>query len=520
MTSRLLILFSILAPAITFGQYKNVMISDKFSPNETSIMIDADHPEKLIAAANLNNYYLSADTGKTWTTKSISSAYGVWGDPALIVDAKSNFYFFHLSNPDGPAWVDRIICQKSSNAGNTWTDESFTGLNGSKVQDKPWITVNRKTNHMYVTWTQFDAYGSGLQGDSSTILFAKSVDDGLSWSDPIRINKKGGDCLDDDNTVEGAVPAIGPDGQIYVSWVGPQGIIFDKSYDDGITWMNNDKYVTSVPGGWAYSVPGIYRANGLPVTVCDTSATTSRGNIYINWTDQRNGIDNTDVWVVKSSDGGETWSDLIKVNNDNSGHHQFLSWLTIDQVTGYLYIVFYDRRNYDDTNTDVYLATSKDGGTTFTNEKISSTPFVPNETVFFGDYTNIVAYNNIVRPTWTRLHSGKLSVWTIVEEKSKPVTTANSDPFVQVDPELEVYPNPAIQETYVSFKLRDPASVTLSISDHLGREVITLIDNQQYPQGKHIVKVSVPDSRLTNGIYYYVLNAGKVRKTKRMVILR
>ena len=77
-----------------------------------------------------------------------------------------------------------------------------------------------------------------------------------------------------------------------------------------------------------------------------------------------------------------------------------------------LFFVFYDRRNYDDNRTDVYVAYSFDGGETFTNERISDSPFTPNEGVFFGDYTNIVANDSIVRPIWTRLEGGQLTIWT------------------------------------------------------------------------------------------------------------
>nr|MBK9651772.1 hypothetical protein [Bacteroidota bacterium] len=69
--------------------------------------------------------------------------------------------------------------------------------------------------------------------------------------------------------------------------------------------------------------------------------------------------------------------------------------MTVDQATGYLYFVFYDRRNYTNNQTDVYVAVSTDGGTTFINHKISQTPFVPDPNVFFGDYTNITAYNGL-----------------------------------------------------------------------------------------------------------------------------
>jgi len=76
-----------------------------------------------------------------------------------------------------------------------------------------------------MTWTQFDSYGTSNPIDSSKIMFAKSTDAGTSWSQPgqgLRIDKLGGDCVDADNTVEGAVPAVGPNGEVYVAWAGPK----------------------------------------------------------------------------------------------------------------------------------------------------------------------------------------------------------------------------------------------------------------------------------------------------------
>ena len=139
----------------------------------------------------------------------------------------------------------------------------------------------------------------------------------------------------------------------------------------------------------------------MPITSCDLSNGINRGTIYINWSDQRNGTTNTDIWLVKSTDGGQTWSLPIKVNDDNSNKQQFFTWMTIDQTSGYLYFVFYDRRNYSNDSTDVYMAISMDGGNTFINRKISQSPFFPNEGVFFGDYTNITANNGVIRPIWT-----------------------------------------------------------------------------------------------------------------------
>ena len=130
------------------------------------------------------------------------------------------------------------------------------------------------------------------------------------------------------------------------------------------------------------------------------------------WTDQSNGTDDTDVWLAVSDDEGESWSKAIRVNNDKAGKHQFLSWMEVDQSTGYIYIVFYDRRHHDDNTTDVYLAWSDNGGKSFRNVKINASSFTPTAAIFFGDYNDISVYNGRVRPIWTQLDSGRLSVWT------------------------------------------------------------------------------------------------------------
>jgi hypothetical protein len=121
-----------------------------------------------------------------------------------------------------------------------------------------------------------------------------------------------------------------------------------------------------------------------------------------------------DIWIAKSTDGGNTWSKPQRVNDDARGKQQFLSWLAVDQTTGHLYTVFYDRRAYDDFRTDVYLAVSRDGARTFSNLKISTAPFSPNSFIFFGDYSHISAHGGVVRPIWTRLDKNDLSVWTAI----------------------------------------------------------------------------------------------------------
>jgi hypothetical protein len=73
-------------------------------------------------------------------------------------------------------------------------------------------------------------------------------------------------------------------------------------------------------------------------------------------------------------------------------------------------VIYYDRRNYDNTNTDVYLARSTDGGESFTNIRISESPFEPDKKIFFGDYIGVASHNDFTACIWQRLHEGVLSI--------------------------------------------------------------------------------------------------------------
>lgn len=498
---------------------QNIEIASSNNPNEPSIAMDTAHPAYLIAGANLNNYFLSVDTGRTWTHRTLQSSHGVWGDPCIIVDTAGDFYFFHLSNPSNGNWIDRIVCQKTTDRGLNWNDGSYTGLNGTKAQDKEWCAIDPKTNTLYLTWTQFDEYGSNDPAHRSNILFSKSTDRGITWTDARQINLVDGDCIDSDNTVEGAVPAVGPEGQLYVSWAGPEGLVFNKSYDEGETWLPAEIHIDPMPGGWDYSIPGIFRANGLPVTICDHSHGPNRGTIYVNWSDQRNGPGDTDVWIAKSTDEGETWGEPVRVNNDPAGSHQFFTWMTIDQSNGNLYAVFYDRRNHPESMaTDVYLAVSRDGGQTFTNHLISDLPFIPNSNIFFGDYTNITAHKGIIRPIWTRLHEGDLSLWTALLRETQLITSTPSDNREIFQPDLTLFPNPTHDFVYVSYKVHATCQTDISVHDQEGKSLKNLMQ-QERPYGSYIEKFNVAEMNLPAGLYFITLTMdGKLISSKSFIV--
>jgi len=410
-------------PCCTFSQFKNIKLAEqledgRYPPVEPSIAINKSNPQNIVAGIVLDRVVTTTDGGSTWMDSKLNSPFGVYGDPAVISNSKGNFFYFHLADPSGKgqsedAWLDRIVCQESLDGGKSWTEGISIGNNPPADQDKPWPAVHPKKSFMCVTWTQFDKYGSKDPNCQSNIFFSKS-NNGSKWSIPVQLNEFSGDCLDKDDTAEGAVPTIGTDGKIYVAWANRGSIYFDRSFDDGKTWLQNDLLVAKQEGGWDLDIPGVDRCNGLPVLLIDNSATRYHGTLYLLWADQKNGKGDTDIWLIRSLNRGDQWSKPVRVNKDDSRTHQFLPWITVDPTNGHVYIVYYDRRNYNDNQTDVYLSYSYDGGNNFKEVKISESAFTPDAGGFFGDYTNIDAYGGVIVPIWTRMDNGKTSVWTTV----------------------------------------------------------------------------------------------------------
>lgn len=426
---------SVLVPLFFFStaraQFKNIVLAEEKEGSramvEPSITINPKDANNIIAAYSLDRIKFTNDGGNTWEEVIVTSPYGVYGDVVLESDAKGAVYFFHLSDPSGEgrsndSWLDRIVCHRSDDGGKTWDEGRSIGLNPPKDQDKPWAAIHPRKGNIVVTWTQFDKYGLDDPACQSNILVSMSTNGGKKWSDPVQLSQNPGDCIDGDNTTEGAVPTISNDGKIFVIWSNAGTLYLDRSYDDGKMWLRNDIPIAKHEGGWDMKIPGLGRCNGMPVLKIDNSTSKFHGALYALWADQGNGEDDTDVWFMRSTNFGDNWSPIARVNHEETKSHQFLPWMTVDQTTGYIYVVYYDRRAYTDNQTDVYLAYSSDGGYTFDEVKISEIPFVPTEDKFFGDYTNIAAHNGIITPIWARMDNGKTSIMTAIIKQGDLIT--------------------------------------------------------------------------------------------------
>ncbi|GEM_PF-54875 len=507
------------------SRYPNIRVdnsSQNFQPQEMSIAINPTNPNNLVAGSNKKYYFYSFDKGATWTGKTQTSQYNMCGDPCIVFDLDGVVYYGHISEP-ASYWPDRIVVHKSTDNGATWSQEYGIGyamLNATeaKNQDKEWLAVDLSgspyKNSVYVSWTEFDKYDSSNPQHKTKIRFSYTRDKGAKWSEPIVISDTMGGCLDDDNAVEGAVPAVGPNGEVYDCWAAYEKIYFDKSLDGGVTF-GKDKVIAHQLGGWTYAVSGVYRCNGMPIVCTDISNTHYRGNIYVNWSDQRNGATDTDIFFIKSTDGGQTWTSPFKVNNDTSKRHQFFCWMCVDPITAYIYIVFYDRRNTTGDATDVYVARSKDGGDTFENMLVSQSSFTPTSTVFFGDYTGIAAYNGTAYPIWSRMDNGKLSAYIAVITETVPVIHALENKSLKNFELVKSSLNPTTLQASVTIKIQTPQKLTLFIYSLQGKLLKTISKTCTHP-GEHTLRWDA--SNKGSGVCLYKISTDNTSLVQRLFV--
>ena len=85
------------------------------------------------------------------------------------------------------------------------------------------------------------------------------------------------------------------------------------------------------------------------------------------------------------------------------------------------------------------------------------------------------------------------------------------------------FPNPFNPVTSIRFGLPRAEKVRIQVFDILGKEVTTLIDNEQKQAGYHLVSWNSKDkygSEVASGLYIYRLQAGKFSQTKKMLLIQ
>jgi hypothetical protein len=519
---------------LTHSQYINIKITDGVRQiyGEEMITINPKNPEQMLVGTmgnfgfspNIMGCYYTTNAGLNWTVKGLSSTLGQLGsDPVVFTDTAGNFHYVCCVNwmVTGPN-LDKLICLTSSNGGANWNNGVLYAQLAPKMDDMPFACVDfsnsQYRNNFYMTWTLYDKYPSNNTNDSAVVAFCSSTDGGNTFSPAIRLSELAGRAAVDNSSPEGPYPCTGVNGEVYVCWPHSERVYFDRSTNGGVNWLDHDIIAARQVGGWAGQSG--FQMNYSPVIACDLSNSPYRGTIYICFADYRNGTNDRDIWVTRSTNNGNNWDSVVRVNNDSPGHNQILPWICVDPVTGYVYVVFYDGRNYTSNNADAYIARSTDGGISFQNVKVSdsSTPTIG----WLGDYICISAYNNKVRPIWTKwISSARSEVWTAIVDTfligiqpiSKEVPASYSL--------KQNYPNPFNPSTKIKFEIPEAISaesvVRLVIYDACGKEAAVIV-NEKLSAGKYEIEWNA--AGYSSGIYFYRISMGDFTETKKMVLLK
>ncbi|MCK4452776.1 exo-alpha-sialidase [candidate division WOR-3 bacterium] len=482
-------------------------------------------------------YAYSFDGGLTWGQDLFVEPEYIWdSDPGITVDTAGNFYavilsFNSTSEPNG------LFVYKSTDGGVTWSDP-VTVINGvpGVFEDKELIACDRSggpyTDNLYVTWTRFY---------STQILMCRSTDEGNSFVGPVTIS--------DINGVQWPVPCVGPNSEVYVAWVqySPGAIRFDCSTDGGETFgtditIQNVSFVS----GYIY---GDIMVFSFPAIDVDITGGPYNGNIYVAYMDYASGNTDTDIYFTCSTDGGNSWSQKTRINDDplNNGCDQFHPWLFV-APDGNIIVVFLDRR-LDSGNLlmDLYMTTSTDGGNSWSsNERITTVSSDPTARSVFstsnqplnkfpikinhpviltgragliGEYIGVTASSiNDIHPIWTDTRFGDQDVFVGVKDTSSYVQEYSSENIN--DGVLSVVPNPAQEKVIINIKMQQnrilSSTTTLKIFDTSGRIVKTFRESQNQIIWRRYNDKGV---YVGKGVYFCCLETNNLFVIKKFILL-
>jgi hypothetical protein len=112
-----------------------------------------------------------------------------------------------------------------------------------------------------------------------------------------------------------------------------------------------------------------------------------------------------------------------------------------------------------------------------------------------------------------------IDMWSRAAFKfEKLIVSVNEIETSNFDYSLEQnYPNPFNPNTMIRFTLPSASSVKLVVTDVLGNEIETIV-NEYLPAGKHTKHFD--GKNLASGIYLYTLIADKFKMSKKMILLK
>jgi PKD repeat protein len=358
------------------------------------------------------DYLESSDGGSTWGG-SVNGAGGTnSGDPTTAISLTGRQYVNFIDDPGGQGIA------YSDDDGSTWTPATIAPNPGS-LADKNHMWIDNKSTspyagNLYTAWTDFGGT------DDTQIKISRSTNNGVTWSTPLNISS----AILAGSHNQGVNIQTGPGGEVYAIWAvydswpsDESAIGFAKSTNGGVSYASATRIISNIRGIRTTETSKNQRVNSFPSMAVDISGGPHNGNIYIVWTNigvpGTNTGSDIDVYLIRSTDGGSSWSSPIRVNQDPSGQgkQHYFPWITCDKSTGELSVIFYDDRNVSSTQCEVFVASSLDAGNSWEDFKVSDVAFTPTPIPglaggYMGDYLGISALNRRVYPTWTDNRSG------------------------------------------------------------------------------------------------------------------
>ncbi len=386
------------------------------------------------------NYFLSEDAGITWGGSAQGAGGNNSGDPTTAINIDgSRMYVNYISNPGGMGLA------YSTNNGSNWSAVTVAPNPGS-LADKNHMWIDNSPSspyegNLYITWTDFGG------SNNNNIVLKSSSNGGTTWGSLINLSS----AVSAGSHNQGVNVQTGPDGQVYVVWAiydsWPQdekALGFAKSSNGGTSFTPGTRIINNIRGIRNTEVGKNHRVNSFPSMTVDISGGSFDGNIYVVWANIGvpgvNTGTSADVYLIKSSDEGATWSVPIKINQDPAGmgKKHYFPWIACDPENGILSVVFYDDRNVGTSQCETWCANSVDGGETWEDFKVSDVAFSPSAMPglaggYMGDYLGITARGGKVYPVWTDTRNSKFMAYTSpYETNSLPKP---SDLTIQLDEE-------------------------------------------------------------------------------------
>jgi photosystem II stability/assembly factor-like uncharacterized protein len=206
--------------------------------------------------------------------------------------------------------------------------------------------------------------------------------------------------------------------------------------------------------------------------------------------------------LIKTTNQGTDWT---YVNLDASYDMEVKSIFFNNPLKGYVTTV-----SYPDYGRGGDIFETNDGGNNWTHiSSNSKLPTIQRQGLNSVDFINqntgfIVGENGLILKTTT---GGSVFVSQISSETPEHFSLHQN------------YPNPFNPSTVIRYQLSVAGFTTLKVFDLLGKEVATLVHEKQNA-GSYAVDFNSTEYILPSGIYFYTLNAGDFKETRKMILVK